>query len=141
MSVLNTGILTAIKNTVDTINTNVNTLLARLTSQRATWLDRLQHITAQRMGYLDAPISGVASLTMQVVEGTLVHNDSSNTHTITAVDLSKTFPYVTALNVDRKTPADLRCRFTNTTTLEVTAGTTADTNAIINYTIYVIRSG
>jgi len=75
---------------VNTINTNVNTLLDRLTAQRAANLDNLAHLTAARIANLDnISATGTVRTRVSVQRGSLTN--AAETATISAVDLSRSF--------------------------------------------------
>lgn len=139
------GPLAAVKAVVDTISTNVSTLLTRLNPARAGYLDNLQYYTQTKAGYLDQAISTVGVKSVQVFDSFIDASVSrTNTHTVTQVDLTKTFPIVTSYMNTRTTDPQswgLKCEFTSDTVLEVQAGTgfSGTTQYDIYYTVYVVE--
>ena len=73
---------------------HLNTLVGRLTSTRAGYLDHLNtlvgRLTSTRAGYLDKLNTGVPSSIKSIQHGLLDLTGTSNTLTITAVDRAKT---------------------------------------------------
>ena len=71
----------------------VDTLIGRLTSTRAGYLDHLNtlvgRLTSTRAGYLDKLNTGVPSSIKSIQHGSLIVGQSSSTLTITAVNRAK----------------------------------------------------